>query len=542
MAFGRAWGAVSRPPARPVIGGSTYPGRGTARIAPWRRDRPAGRARPRARGDRRRARALRGGPARAVVALEGEPGIGKSRLLAHLAARGRGGCTVLEARASEFEADLPYALWTEALDATCRPASAGCALGSPTRRARRRAAALGAGDGAPTATAPTARCATCSSGSPAARPLVVCLDDVHWADPRRSTRSRRWCAAPPAGAGAARGRGARRASCRRRAGGGAGRGVREDRVTQLALAPLSEAEAARAGRRGGAPRSTPTAGGNPFYLEQLARAARKRARRRRPRVTAPCRRRSPRRWPASWRRSRPLRAGCSTRRPSTGDPFEPGLAGEVAELADDAALRRARRAARPRRCVRAATARRGGSRSATRSSATPSTSPRPAAGASAPTPARARRSARSGAGPVRARAPRRARGAARRRDRDRAARRAPRRELQAPAPATAARFQAAALRLLPDRADCIRGGRGWRHGSPTPRPPRAMPRRRARRCSPRCATARRRRPPRPHRRHWPTRSGGSAGTRAPGAGCRSRSPTCPPGRRRTGSACASRWG
>ncbi|MGZ8650220.1 MAG: AAA family ATPase, partial [Solirubrobacteraceae bacterium] len=51
-----------------------------------------------------------------VVAVEGEPGIGKSRLLAHLARSAADGCTVFEARASEFESDVPYALFTEALD------------------------------------------------------------------------------------------------------------------------------------------------------------------------------------------------------------------------------------------------------------------------------------------------------------------------------------------------------------------------------------------------------------------------------------------
>ena len=50
-----------------------------------------------------------------VVAIEGEPGIGKSRLLAELGERAEG-CLVLGAAASEFEDDLPYAVWTEALD------------------------------------------------------------------------------------------------------------------------------------------------------------------------------------------------------------------------------------------------------------------------------------------------------------------------------------------------------------------------------------------------------------------------------------------
>jgi len=60
--------------------------------------------------------ALRGGRG-GVVAVEGEPGIGKSRLLGHLAARASAdGCTVLEGRASEFERDLPHAVFIDALD------------------------------------------------------------------------------------------------------------------------------------------------------------------------------------------------------------------------------------------------------------------------------------------------------------------------------------------------------------------------------------------------------------------------------------------
>ncbi len=57
----------------------------------------------------------------AIVLIEGEPGIGKSRLLlelAEIAASER--CVVLDARASEFERDLPYALWSDAIDGHLR--------------------------------------------------------------------------------------------------------------------------------------------------------------------------------------------------------------------------------------------------------------------------------------------------------------------------------------------------------------------------------------------------------------------------------------
>ena len=52
-----------------------------------------------------------------VLVIEGEPGIGKTRLLLELAHLADGaGCAVLSARASELERDLPYALWSEAID------------------------------------------------------------------------------------------------------------------------------------------------------------------------------------------------------------------------------------------------------------------------------------------------------------------------------------------------------------------------------------------------------------------------------------------
>src|SRR5262245_29922330 len=59
-------------------------------------------------------RALEGASATAVA---GEPGIGKARLLAELAARAseRGHLTV-GGRAAELERDVPFSLWVEALD------------------------------------------------------------------------------------------------------------------------------------------------------------------------------------------------------------------------------------------------------------------------------------------------------------------------------------------------------------------------------------------------------------------------------------------
>ena len=58
----------------------------------------------------------RGEPA--CLAVEGEPGIGKTRLLAELRRRAEDrGHVVLAGAAAEFERDLPYGVWVEALDA-----------------------------------------------------------------------------------------------------------------------------------------------------------------------------------------------------------------------------------------------------------------------------------------------------------------------------------------------------------------------------------------------------------------------------------------
>ena len=51
------------------------------------------------------------------VALEGEPGIGKTRLLGELGDRAKArGCLVLAGSATEFERDLPFSVWVDALD------------------------------------------------------------------------------------------------------------------------------------------------------------------------------------------------------------------------------------------------------------------------------------------------------------------------------------------------------------------------------------------------------------------------------------------
>jgi predicted ATPase len=51
------------------------------------------------------------------VAISGEPGIGKTRMLEELERRaGERGCTVLTGRGAELERDLPFGVWVDALD------------------------------------------------------------------------------------------------------------------------------------------------------------------------------------------------------------------------------------------------------------------------------------------------------------------------------------------------------------------------------------------------------------------------------------------
>jgi ATP/maltotriose-dependent transcriptional regulator MalT len=179
-----------------------------------------------------------------LVVIEGEPGIGKSRLLAHLARRAsEDGCRVLEARASEFEADLPYAVLVEALDREIPVA----ADRHGTHRALRELLEELAAD----------------------RPVVACLDDVHWADPSSvdalAALMRRPPAAPLLLALTAR-EGQMPAALAAAVAGA----QREHRAVALAPGPLTEQEATEL-VGGAAAALYASTGGNPFYLEQLAR-------------------------------------------------------------------------------------------------------------------------------------------------------------------------------------------------------------------------------------------------------------------------------
>ena len=198
------------------------------------------------------------------VAVEGEPGIGKSRLLAELRARAVAhGDVVLVGAGAEFERDRPYGVWVDALDAYAAsqefedrdlagmlPSLGGEALGGDERHRVHRAVGRLLGELAP---------------------LLVVLDDLHWADDASTellgSVVRRGLAP---GVRLALGYRTGRAPARLSAT------LADPSVTVIELATLGEHECrALAGDLDPARHATifRESGGNPFYALQLARAA-----------------------------------------------------------------------------------------------------------------------------------------------------------------------------------------------------------------------------------------------------------------------------
>jgi predicted ATPase len=125
------------------------------------------------------------GSPRALV-VRGEPGIGKSVLLGHLAAcADAAGFLVLSGRASEYERDLPFGAVVDALDAHLATMPVGLPAGV---RAELAAVFPALSGGEPALASPVEphrlhRALGMLLASLAARvPLLLMLDDAHWAD------------------------------------------------------------------------------------------------------------------------------------------------------------------------------------------------------------------------------------------------------------------------------------------------------------------------------------------------------------------------
>jgi DNA-binding NarL/FixJ family response regulator/tetratricopeptide (TPR) repeat protein len=223
----------------------------------------------------------------ACLAFAGALGLGKSRLLAELEARAEGrGDLVLAGRASEYELGVPYGVAVDALDDYLR------ALGPRelSRLGEDHAAelapvfpALGPGTGGVEEGAVEAEryrthraVRALLEGLGERRPLVLILDDLHWADAETIELVSHLLRHPPAQRVllALAYRPGRASAALAEA---VARARRDGRCELLELAPLTPVEAEELLGDELPPEVRRAlfreSGGNPFFLEQLARAA-----------------------------------------------------------------------------------------------------------------------------------------------------------------------------------------------------------------------------------------------------------------------------
>ena len=219
--------------------------------------------------------------AQPVVAVSGDPGIGKTSLLRGLARQARArGCLVAWGRAAEYEQHVPFAVITDALT-DVGPAPAGVPA-EDVALLRELLPVTGPPSGDPAAPVlggeryrlhRAVRGLLESVAGPAG--LVVVLDDLHWADSGSAELLDHLVRHPPAGpvliAVSYR---PRQLSGRLRQG--LGRAVADGTVQALELSPLAEADLDQLlpARLSGSRRHElyAASGGNPFYLQALARA------------------------------------------------------------------------------------------------------------------------------------------------------------------------------------------------------------------------------------------------------------------------------
>ena len=218
------------------------------------------------------------------LVVTGEPGIGKTSLLAELVRRAEDrGCLVLAGRAAEMERELPFGLVVDAFDAY---------LESLDARTYDRLAADELGELA--SVFPALRSLRSSPKGPgtaterfrahhavrelmerlaARQPLALMLDDVHWSDGASVELIGHLLRRPPEAALLVAAT-FRTGQARPALVGAIEAAARDGDVEQLALGPLGEDEAAtlvELDDRADRDHLYRESGGNPFYLLQLAR-------------------------------------------------------------------------------------------------------------------------------------------------------------------------------------------------------------------------------------------------------------------------------
>jgi DNA-binding CsgD family transcriptional regulator len=221
----------------------------------------------------------RGDPA--VVELVGEPGIGKTRLLAELSVRAdMSGCLVLVGSASELERDLPFSVFVDAIDEYVRGLDPGRfeRLDDDMRAelAHVFPSLVSLGSGAAVALQDERyrshrAVRALLERFAALQPLVLVLDDLHWADAASvelvGALLRRMPAAPVLLALAVRPR-----QLPPRLAAALERAHRAELLTRIELRSFSRDEARELLGGADADALYEESGGNPFYLQQLARS------------------------------------------------------------------------------------------------------------------------------------------------------------------------------------------------------------------------------------------------------------------------------
>ena len=212
-----------------------------------------------------------------AVALElvGDPGMGKTRLLAELVTRAeRRGHLVLSGSASELEGDLPFWVFVDALDehVESQPPRLLEAMDEDARAELGHVLpSIGAGDGARVERFRMQRAMReLLETLGETKPLVLVLDDLHWADSGSIDLLGMLLRRPPAAVLIAMA--VRPRQQPERLSGALERAHLSGTLTRLHLSGLSAPEAhALIGDGADAERLFTESGGNPFYLEQLVR-------------------------------------------------------------------------------------------------------------------------------------------------------------------------------------------------------------------------------------------------------------------------------
>jgi DNA-binding CsgD family transcriptional regulator len=213
------------------------------------------------------------------LVVSGEPGIGKTRLLRELAERAAARRhPVFVGRGAELESDMPFAIWIDALDdhvASLGERRLEALIGERVAELARVLPSAGDGGGAGglqderfhAYRAVRALLQRMAMGTP----VVLILDDVHWADDASLELIAHLLRRPPP-AGMLIALAFRAGQVPNTLLAALEAAGRDGLVTGIELGPLTQAEADALLGAPAQPFLYRQSGGNPFYLEELARA------------------------------------------------------------------------------------------------------------------------------------------------------------------------------------------------------------------------------------------------------------------------------